>query len=169
MLKLIQLLTLLATFLLITPGLFAAEVIEWDDLMPAEDLAAMKAVPDQSIDHSSSSAAAQRLPDVFFSNRVVPEMNNKAVRIAGYVVPLETDAENAIIEFFLVPYFGACIHVPPPPPNQIIHVTLAQGLKTEEIWMPFWVEGVLTTESMNNDVAESSYRLKATSIELYEE
>ena len=38
-------------------------------------------------------------------------------RIPGYVVPLESSAAGHL-EFLLVPYFGACIHTPPPPPTR---------------------------------------------------
>lgn len=96
-----------------------------------------------------------------------PELNQVNVRLPGYVVPLEINEDNAITEFFLVPYFGACIHVPPPPPNQIIFVRYEQGLEVEEIWMPFFVKGTLYTELLENDMATAAYTMVATQVAEY--
>ncbi|MFP3457944.1 DUF3299 domain-containing protein, partial [Psychrobacter sp. SIMBA_152] len=69
---------------------------------------------------------------------VVEALDGKKVRIPGYVVQLEGDADN-VTEFLLVPYFGACIHVPPPPPNQIIHVEYAEGVPYENTYDAVWI------------------------------
>ena len=58
-------------------------------------------------------------------------------RIPGFVVPLKTTEDIRILEFFLVPYYGACIHVPPPPPNQIIHVKYKEGFTLEALYRSF--------------------------------
>jgi hypothetical protein len=82
-------------------------------------------------------------------------------------VPVEYDADQNVTAFFLVPYFGACIHVPPPPPNQIIFVTNKQKIKGDMIYSPFWISGTLTTETMSHDLAKSAYSMKADKIEEY--
>ena len=69
---------------------------------------------------------------------------SKRVRIAGYLLPIELDGA-LVKEFLLVPYVGACIHVPPPPANQIVHVTYDPGFKSSGLFAPVWVEGVIAT------------------------
>ncbi len=77
--------------------------------------------------------------------------------------------DNGVVsEFFLVPYFGACIHVPPPPPNQIVYVKLAGGgvrLGSEED--AYWVTGTLHTQVNGTSVAKAAYTLDANRMELY--
>ena len=84
------------------------------------------------------------------------------------MVPLKTVGDQRIVEFFLVPYYGACIHVPPPPPNQIIHVTYKPGFTLDVLYEPVWVQGTLKTESVENDIGASSYTLVSEQIEPYE-
>jgi hypothetical protein len=73
---------------------------------------------------------------------VVTELDGKRVRIGGYVVPLDFEAAT-IKEFLLVPFVGACIHVPPPPPNQIIYVKTAKGFDVAGSFDPVYVTGTL--------------------------
>ena len=96
-------------------------------------------------------------------NKTVPptavtKYNGKVVKIAGYVVPLEFQGNN-IHEFLLVPYVGACIHVPPPPPNQLIYVTTSKGQTFNGLFDAVWVFGVINTENMENDIAEVGYKI----------
>jgi hypothetical protein len=78
----------------------------------------------------------------------VEELNGKQIRMPGYLLPLELDGTR-VTEFFLVPYVGACIHVPPPPPNQIVHVKLIgnESYQSKELFEPVWVTGVMSTTS----------------------
>ena len=90
----------------------------------------------------------------------------KPIRIAGYVVPLDADRSKTR-EFLIVPYFGARIHTPPPPANQIILVIPpAGGLKVRSM-DPVWVEGILTESRLNNDMGVSAYQLNAAKIAPY--
>ncbi len=93
---------------------------------------------------------------------------NQPVRIAGYVVPLEEGREG-IAEFLLVPYHGACIHSPPPPANQIIHVlprAPARGLRSMDT---VWVSGTLRYARNDSALGVSSWRLEAGTVEPYAE
>lgn len=107
--------------------------------------------------------------DALVSTRVRPEFDNKGIRIAGYIVPLEYDDSMVIRSFFLVPYFGACIHVPPPPPNQIIYVHYPKGLTLDNLYTPFWVSGTLKVETVENEMALASYAMDAQRLEEYME
>jgi len=167
----------------------AVQTLEWTDLLPPEDLAKMEALPEVSHEGGEGPASGlkqqmtgtatvnqdpanqdpsnQAWTDVLQSANVRGELNGKKVKIPGFIVPIEYDEAQNISAFFLVPYFGACIHVPPPPPNQIIFVTNAKGLKADMIYNPFWIEGTLTTDTMSHDLANSAYSLKADTISEY--
>ena len=99
-----------------------------------------------------------------YSSKTVPAMNGKNIRLGGYPVPLETDAKGRSTLFFLVPYPGACIHVPPPPPNQLVLVRYPKGLKLDDIYTPLWVMGTLKVEKVSNDLADAAYALDASKV-----
>lgn len=143
----------------------ASQEIDWLELMPEEDLNLLENMPEVS--HEGDGPAA--LPDEIMTGRVVPEMDGRSGRIPGFVVPLKTTQDMRILEFFLVPYYGACIHVPPPPPNQIIHVKYKKGFKLEALYDPVWIEGTLKIEKTENDIASSSYSIVAENVSPYEE
>ena len=95
------------------------------------------------------------------------EMDGKKVKIPGFIVPLEFDDNQVVTKFFLVPFFGACIHVPPPPPNQIIYVDAPNGVELTALYDPFWISGTLNTTIVENDVATSAYAMTMDKIENY--
>lgn len=97
----------------------------------------------------------------------VPELDGMLVRIPGYVVPFDFNLKNRQASFLLAPYMGACIHTPPPPPNQIIHVEADPAVKIDDIWVAYWLEGTLTAETQETDLAAAAYTLKLTRIEPY--
>lgn len=82
------------------------------------------------------------------ASEVVPELNGASVKMPGYLLPLEYSGQ-AITEFLLVPWVGACIHTPPPPPNQIVHVKLGAGnpYKSKSMFEPVWVSGEMLTQN----------------------
>ncbi|PXX93504.1 DUF3299 domain-containing protein [Marinobacter vulgaris] len=143
----------------------ASAEIDWLELMPEEDLNLLENLPE--VIHEGDGPAT--LPDEIMTGRVVPEMEGKSGRIPGFVVPLKTTQDMRILEFFLVPYYGACIHVPPPPPNQIIHVKYKEGFKLEALYDPVWIEGTLQIDRTENDIASSSYSIVADNVTPYEE
>jgi hypothetical protein len=138
-----------------------ARELEWLDLMPEEEFNAWLEDVAQ-IDHSSFFAS-----EPFQSFRTMPELDGVKARIPGFVVPIETDGRGNLKEFFLVPFFGACIHVPPPPANQIIYGRLENPIPMVNIWDAFWMEGTLNIEEISNDTAASAYTMDVTRLELY--
>ena len=138
--------------------------IDWLDLMPAEDLALLESMVE--IVHDGDGPVL--LPDEIMTGRVVTAMANTKGRIPGFVVPLKTTGDMRILEFFLVPYYGACIHVPPPPPNQIIHMKYKKGFKLEALYDPVWVEGTILIDRTENDLGTSSYSMAVESVYPYE-
>ncbi|MBX7058826.1 MAG: DUF3299 domain-containing protein [Leptospirales bacterium] len=96
-------------------------------------------------------------------------LNNRPVRIAGFMVPLE-DEEAQVSEFLLVPYPQACIHVPAPPSNQIVHVKMQGNRKARVYWFePVWVYGNLKIQRTNSIYAEAAFFLAGNRTELYDE
>lgn len=162
----------------------AFKTVEWTDLMPKEDLDALLNPPsyitdvedgsfeDQisnQIQNTIAAASNDRYQQALVSTRIVPEMNDQPVRVPGFIVPLEFNDEQRVTQFFLVPYFGACIHVPPPPPNQIIFVNYAKGLKLDSLYDPFWISGILKTSVVENETATAAYTIQMQSFEIYTE
>ncbi len=104
------------------------------------------------------------------------QLDGRDVRIPGYLLPLEFDG-TLVTEFLLVPYIGACIHVPPPPPNQIVFVTSDQGFEIRGLYTPVWVNGAMRTEKANPELfyvdgtsnISVGYVLDATQIRPYSE
>lgn len=135
--------------------------IEWMDLMPADETEVWQE-ESTNIDHTGFTT-----PEAFQSWRTVSALDGERVRIPGFVVPVETDGEGNLREFFLVPYFGACIHVPPPPANQIIYGRLDDPIEMVNIWDAFWMEGELNIEEVSNDTADSAYTMDVDRLDLY--
>jgi hypothetical protein len=97
----------------------------------------------------------------------VAELNGKHVRIPGYVVPFDFSLDSSHSEFLLVPYFGACLHTPPPPPNQMLFIKADPKAKIGNINDPVWLEGTLSTGRFDSDLGNSAYELTLTKIEPY--
>ncbi|MDG1446467.1 MAG: DUF3299 domain-containing protein [Porticoccaceae bacterium] len=164
------------------PGQYTT--IQWTELVPQEEIDILDNPPtyisdieDGSTEDQLSSPVtnsivlemADRYQQALVSTNIKPEMNGRKVRIPGFIVPLEFDDQQVITEFFLVPYFGACLHMPPPAPNQMIHVKYAKGLEIDALYYPFWVSGVLKTSLVKNDLATAAYALEMASYEAYEQ
>ena len=115
----------------------------------------------------SEGSAADTMEQIGTFN-VVKNFDGKRIRVPGYVVPFDFNADAEHKEFLLVPYFGACLHTPPPPPNQIIFVRSDVAAKIENIEEPVWLEGTLTTGEFLNDLGNSAYELNLTKLEPYE-
>lgn len=95
------------------------------------------------------------------------KLNGKLIRVPGYMVPLEDFAEKAA-EFLLVPYFGACIHTPPPPPNQLVYVVMDSYRNVDiNLYDPFWIEGTLKIEAMESVYGAVGYQLTGMKISPY--
>ena len=106
---------------------------------------------------------------------VVTGLDGEIIRLAGYALPLEM-TDTGVTEFFLVPYIGACIHVPPPPPNQMVLIKLDKPFNADDLYMPVWVTGRLSTQFASKELSlvdgqstiDTGYTLKATQVAAYE-
>lgn len=95
------------------------------------------------------------------------KLHKTKIRMPGFLVPLDDDL-SSMKEFLLVPNAQACVHVPPPPPNLIVHVHLKRAYKAEELSSPAWIEGELEIVETKSMYGASSYKLVADKIEAYE-
>ncbi|MBU3055380.1 DUF3299 domain-containing protein [Pseudomonas indica] len=165
--------SLLALLLLTALPLWAGDVRElnWSELIPADappppppvavhDLSQLA----NALEAEAGPAATQQSP----AAPVVKALDGQEVKLPGYIVPLDVTDEGRVTEFLLVPYFGACIHVPPPPSNQIVHVRSELGVLMDALYQPFWVEGPLKVEHTSSELADAGYQIEASKIYPYE-
>ena len=160
------------------------QTVEWVDLIPPEVLEILlnppayiseieDGSPEDQITSQISNATLEEEEDVYqralASTEVNTELDGQSVRIPGFVVPLEFDEAQTISQFFLVPYFGACLHMPPPPPNQIILVDAPAGVQMAALYEPFWIEGQISTTVSENDMAKSAYAMQLHRLTPYRE
>ena len=150
-----------------TPG---ARQIEWDDLMPADwdPMQGMRVLQFAKLGDSDPRAveALAKLKKAWDEAPVVPAMDRQRIVIAGFAVPL--DAEGSTVhELLLVPYFGACIHTPPPPLNQVIHVTLPQPAKGLRMMDTVWITGTLHVASDSTALGAAGYQLDGEAVAPY--
>lgn len=160
------------------------KTVEWTDLIPEDELDILLNPPgyiDDIVDGSFEDGISSQIKNTLtpakddlyqqalVSTKVKPGMDGQAIGIPGFIVPLEFDDELIVTEFFLVPFFGACIHLPPPPPNQIIYVKYAKGLELKTLYDPFWIYGILKTSTVENDMATAAYTIEMASYKDYTE
>lgn len=120
--------------------------------------------PPSSYQEGAFMSMKRRQPGADLPPRTVAELDGKRVRIGGYVVPLDFEA-TTIKEFLLVPFVGACIHVPPPPANQIVYVKADEGIEITGQFDPVWVTGTIKTEPAFTGLADTGYSLTAERVD----
>ncbi len=158
-----------------TPWLHAAPFseISWDALVPRnwdpmksfEDLQKLSALPDSD---PRVQELYDRMRKVWDEAPTVASFDGRQVKIPGFIVPLDS-ADKGMREFLLVPYFGACIHTPPPPANQIIHVKSDTPVKGFKSMSAVWVSGTMGLARGNSELGASGYSIDAKRVEKYRE
>lgn len=147
--------------------------LAWNDLLPP-------AAPGDATAQASAATAARiatlrdddpeaqaLLRELQERQRLAParaDLDGAAVRLTGYVVPLEFGWQG-VREFLLVPYYGACIHSPPPPPNQIVHVRAEQRIKGLRAMAVAAVSGTLRVQAVDSAMGQSGYQLEARTVQ----
>jgi uncharacterized protein len=145
----------------------APRELGWDDLLPESERLAPPANSQRIrplFDDESGPAAEQE-----GSAQINSKLDGLTIRLPGFVVPLGVDKESRVSEFLLVPYFGACLHVPPPPPNQIVYVKMAQPMRLQSMYDPVWVIGKLSTQGVSSQLAHAAYSIAGVRAEKYED
>lgn len=143
------------------------KTLTWDDLMPKDwdpaapfkglDLAKLKDSDPRAME------ALARMRKEWDHAPVNTELDGKRIRIPGFIVSLDGGPDE-LREFLLVPYFGACIHVPPPPANQIIHVMPDKPVKGMHSMDTVWVSGVIKLEPSQTSMGNSGYVMSAQKV-----
>ncbi|MFZ2989010.1 DUF3299 domain-containing protein [Ideonella sp.] len=149
------------------PG--AVRTIRWPDLVPAgwdpaQQFAHRKVDRIKEGDEKEQ-ALMREMRELWDQAPTRDELNGARLRLPGYVVPLE-QARGKVSEFLLVPYFGACIHSPPPPANQIVLVALAQPREMRSM-DTVWVTGVMRVQRAESAMGMSGYKLEQAKAEPY--
>ena len=150
--------------------------LKWDDLIPKgfdpnevyRQYQQKYKIDQLSDDDPRVLELQKKLTEMFKNSPVNEALNGKSIKLPGYVVPLETNGSKSS-EFLLVPYYGACIHVPPPPANQTVYVTTQdkKGATIRKLFDVVWVTGVMKTEKLSTEMADTGYTISATKVEPY--
>ncbi len=147
-------------------------VVTWEELVPAgwDPMKEFKDLNLATLTDNDPRALQlmKRVREVWDNAPANPALDGKPVRIPGFVVPLE-EGKDGMTEFLLVPYFGACIHSPPPPANQIIHVLPKEAAKGLRSMDAVWISGTIERQKGDTYMGASSYRMQALRVEPYSE
>ncbi len=137
--------------------------IGWDDLIPP-------GVPyPEIIGEGALDMVNDTWSPIFDANatKFNERLDGAYIRLPGFVIPLEVSAAG-VTDFILVPYVGACIHTPPPPPNQLVLVKAKSPWPSDQLWDAVWVTGTMRTQLQTMQLAQTGYSLFADSMEIYE-
>ena len=133
--------------------------LEWTDLVPAGQ-EPVSPVLRGIIEHEQAPLVSQQP----IYDGVRSDWNGQIIRLPGFIVPIDYSG-TGVTAFILVPFVGACIHVPPPPANQLVFVTTEKPYESPELFEPVNVIGMFGTSSMSTQLADIAYALSADRIE----
>jgi hypothetical protein len=174
-------------------ALFSQEVeqksvlrLGWQDLLPEQEEATLRQYQSgnaaselspaqigtvQSITNqlllSIQASSDENYKSALHSTNIVQTVLGKAISISGFIVPIEVNEDRTLQSFFVVPYYGACIHFPPPPPNQIIFVQLPDGFAHHNLADAFTLTGILEQGMFEDPLGTSAYTLNVYDIKAY--
>ena len=133
--------------------------LDWDDLLPKQDNTIPKALRGL-LPHDEDLPMSRQQPP---STGVRTEWTGQVVRLPGFIVPIDYDGAG-VTAFILVPYVGACVHVPPPPANQLVFVTTQTPYDSKGLFEPVNVIGMFGVSAMSTQIADIGYALSADEI-----
>ena len=146
----------------------------WSDLLPEGEKEAIESYQEpteeefiRQITEAIEAASNRSYQPPLLSVDIVEQLVGRAVSISGFIVPFGVSEDKRITSYFLVPYYGACIHYPPPPPNQMILVELTDGFSSLDLEQAYTVSGFLEKGLFEDPLGTSAYVLKAVSIKAY--
>lgn len=148
--------------------------LKWASLLPDEEhkvIARYQTTQPQNLEQmtaqvmrSINASKDKSYQDALISTNTMAEFENQIVSISGFIVPIDFYDDKSVKSFFFVPYFGACIHLPAPPPNQMIYVELEAGFKEVDITKTYTLIGKLNIELFEDLMGTSAYTLDLVSI-----
>ena len=139
--------------------------LDWKELLPEGERSHFTAVAPPPVHDSRGEGGPPAVQAQDFT--VNKSLEGATVRLPGFIVPLEAVKSGDVSEFLLVPYFGSCIHVPPPPPNQIVYVHTGKRSGIDSIYDAYWITGKLHLQTKNTRLGSTAYELSAEKIEVY--
>jgi len=149
----------------VVPSLSNAETyidLDWEDLLPEDQSSIPSAVRNLLPHDEGMQSTRQQLP----SSGVRTDWNGQIVRLRGFILPIDFSG-TSVTAFILVPYMGACVHVPPPPANQLVFVTTQTPYESNGLFEPVNVIGMFGVSSLSTHLADIGYALSADKIEPY--
>ena len=164
----------LSMLLMLASPAWAAEprTLDWPALIPeGAPVSAPQLAPLHDLSQIGDALAAEAAPPAHQQSSAAPvvdALDGVQIKLPGYIVPLEVSEQGRATEFLLVPYYGACIHVPPPPSNQIVHIFSEMGVRVEDLYQPYWIEGRMQVKATSSELAEAGYQMEAEKIYAYE-
>jgi len=170
----LALIALTASFLTISPAQAANDgiykEIQWEMLIPKgwDPALQFKSLNLSTLSDGDPKAmeALQAMKNIWDNAPAEPSMSGRNVRLPGFMIPLDKSGES-VRSFLLVPYFGACIHSPPPPSNQMVLVLLAKPLQGFRTMDAVWVNGSMEIDRSDSPWGKTAYLLKALKVEAY--
>ena len=155
----------IATAIIALPRVVSAAApreITWDDLIPP-GVPYSEIIAEGELDEEND-----YWRPIFDENstKLNPALADAYIKMPGFIIPIDISADG-VTSFILVPYVGACIHVPPPPPNQLVFVTSKVPWPSERLWEAVWVTGTMQNKVQYTEVADTGYELEADRIEIY--
>ena len=140
----------------------APREITWDDLIPP-GVPYSEIIAEGELDEEND-----YWRPIFDENstKLNPALADAYIKMPGFIIPIDISGDG-VTSFILVPYVGACIHLPPPPPNQLVFVTTKVPWPSERLWEAVWVTGTMQNKVQYTEVADTGYELEADWIEIY--
>ena len=141
----------------------SAREITWEDLIPP-GVPYPEIIGEGDLDEQNDT-----WNPIFDANatKLNTALDGAYIKMPGFIIPLEIGAKG-VTDFVLVPYVGACIHVPPPPPNQLVLVRAIEPWPGDNLWDAVWVIGRMKAQLASTEIAETGYALTADRMEIYE-
>ena len=154
----------------------AIRSLGWHDLLPESERSLLQHYQNQTelpfeqqFSLALEASTDENYKAALYSINIVEALLDKPVSISGFIVPVETDEDRAILSFFLVPYYGACIHYPPPPPNQMLYAQLETGFHLETINQAYTLTGRLTRGPFEDPLGTSAYLIEVATIKPFQQ
>lgn len=136
--------------------------LKWRDLVPEGEPSIPPSIQGL-FGHNETETLTSEQPR---SSGVRTDWNGQIVSLPGFMVPIDYSG-TGVTAFILVPYVGACVHVPPPPANQLVFVTTSTPYENSGLFEAVTVVGMFGTASTSTQLADISYALSADFIEPY--
>ena len=146
-----------------------AETLSWRDLLPEGEQDLIDQLRAGEASPSLMSRFGSRDNEQIGTFNAVEDLDGAIVRMPGFILPLDQAKAGSAREFLLLPYHGACIHYPPPPPNQIVFIRSAEPIRYDALWDPVIVEGRMEVRRASSELAEAAYMMAVRSVRPFSE